>query len=163
MPSRQDAEQEQLGALAEMCIKVLAPDVAGQAERILRYVQVSSEVDGYTSAVRLSDVAPEDREAVRRCFNAAAALDCARRVGENDDDATVLMRPMLYSMLVEFALEKSDGDAKEATGALRYGPTGLLETPVPARVVAESADPKSQTAGNGEPKSPEVVPVRTRR
>ena len=33
-PSRQDAEQERLSRLADMCIKVLGPDVAGQAERI---------------------------------------------------------------------------------------------------------------------------------
>ena len=86
----------------------------------------------------LTDVASEDREAVRRCFNAAAAFDCVRRVGDSDDDgATILMRPMLYSLLVEFALEQSDTNEQEKPAVLRYGPTGLLETGGPANVVVE--------------------------
>ena len=139
-PSQRDVEQERLSELADMCIKVLGPDVAAKADRILRYVQVSSDVEGYSSAVRLADVAEEDRDVVRRCFNAAAAFDCVRRVGESDDTVRLLMRPMLYSLLVEFALETHEDKPQDSTATLRYGPTPALEASGTARAAVAPPD-----------------------
>ena len=74
-------------------------DLALHAGTVLQYMQPSSESDGYSFQLVMSDVEAEDVETVRNCLNAVAPLNCVHSAGPESESVRYLIHKDLYRVL----------------------------------------------------------------
>ncbi|MGI9385176.1 MAG: hypothetical protein ACR2PO_18640, partial [Methyloligellaceae bacterium] len=94
-----------LSELKEIVAIALRPDAGTHAGIVLNYLRPSSEKDGYSSQLIMTEVSAQHAEMVRRCLNAAATLNCVHCVGAESNCDRFLIHKDLYRVLALMSSE----------------------------------------------------------
>ena len=157
-----DQKNAGLSELKEIVAIALRPDADTHAGIILNYLKPSSQKDGFSSQLILSEVAAKDLGIVKRCLNAASTLNCVHCDGPENDCDRYLLHKDLYRVLAQMTteppplLEKQEKREKD-TPVLLLGP--VHEADERRQAMAGVAEPETETAGAELEEDPVVPPV----
>ncbi|MCG8562250.1 MAG: hypothetical protein MI824_20825 [Hyphomicrobiales bacterium] len=140
-----DRKNSDLSELKEIVGIALRPSADAHAGIVLNYLHPSSQKDGFSSQLILSEVAAKDLAIVRRCLNAASTLSCVHCDGPESDCDRYLLHKDLYRVLAQMTTEPPPLLEKPATEIPVFLPGPVPETVDQPRGTSGLAEP--QTAG----------------